>query len=116
MKISVDFTETFKMLNDIQRHEFPFATSKAMNFVMKGIVKDFLPVVMDRYIDRGATPYTKRGFFAYYTRKNRLSGFIAAKDKNEYLDLLIFGGHVKPLEGNNKLIQPVNQKKNKYTM
>lgn len=114
MKISVDFTETFKMFNDVQKNEFPFATSKAMNFVMKGIVKDFLPVVMDRYIDRGATRYTKGGFFAYYTMKNRLSGFIAAKDKNEYLDLLIFGGQVKPLAGNNNLIQPVNQRKNKY--
>ena len=65
---------------------------------------------MDRYIDRGATRYTKGGFFAYYTNKRRLSGFIAAKDKNEYLDLLIFGGQVKPLAGNNNLIQPVNQK------
>ena len=42
MKISVDFTETFKMFNDVQKNEFPFAASKAMNFVMKGIVKDFL--------------------------------------------------------------------------
>ena len=114
MKISVDFTETYEMFNAVQKNEFPFAASQAMNFVMKKTTQEFLPAVMDRYIDKGATPYTKRGFFAYYTKKSRLSGYIAAKDKNEYLDILIFGGQVKPLKDNNNLIQPVNQKKNKY--
>ena len=89
MKISVDFTETYAMFNAVQKNEFPFAASQAMNFVMKKTTQEFLPEVMDRYIDKGATPYTKRGFFAYYTKKNRLSGYIAAKDKNEYLDILI---------------------------
>lgn len=102
------------MLNEVQKHEFPFAASRAMNFVMKKTVNDFLPVVMDRYIDKGANPYTKKGFFAYYTKKNRLTGFISVKDRNEYLDKLIFGGQVKPLKGNNNLIQPVNQRLNKY--
>lgn len=114
MRISVDFTKTYEMLNEVQKNEFPFAASKAMNFVMGKTVKEFLPVVMDRYIDRGATRYTKGGFFAYYTHKSRLSGYIAVKDKNHYLDKLIFGGHVKPLADNNNLIQPVNQRKNKY--
>ena len=81
MKMSVDFTETYAMFNAVQKHEFPYATSQAMNFVLKKTTKDFLPAVMDRYIDKGATPYTKRGFFAYYTKKSRLSGYIAAKDK-----------------------------------
>lgn len=114
MQISVDFTKTYEMLNEVQKHEFPFAASKAMNFVMKKTVNDYLPVVMDRYIDKGANPYTKKGFFAYYTKKNRLTGFISVKDRNEYLDKLIFGGQVKPLKGNNNLIQPVNQRLNKY--
>ena len=114
MRISADFSETYKMLNDVQRHEFPFATSKAINHLMKKTIDVVLPRVMDRYIDKGANPYTKKGFFAYYTRKNRLSGFIAVKDKNEYLDTLIFGGQVKPLKDNQFLIQPVNQRLNKY--
>ena len=74
----------------------------------------FLAKTMDRYIDKGANPYTKGGFFVYRTNKRRLSGYIGIKDKNHYLDTIIFGGQVKPLKDNSKLIQPVNQRLNKY--
>lgn len=116
MEIMTDFSKAYAMMSGIQKKEFPFAASVAMNSTFKQLVKKdgHLASTMDRHIDRGANPFTKRGFYAYFTRKNRLSGFIAVKDKNSYLDTIIFGGTVKPLKGNQFLIQPVNQKKNKY--
>lgn len=119
MLIKSDFSEAYKMFDSIQKREFPFAASVAMNTTMEQIAgkrgkQGFLAKTMDRYIDKGANPYTKGGFFVYRTNKRRLSGYIGIKDKNHYLDTIIFGGQVKPLKDNSKLIQPVNQRLNKY--
>lgn len=116
MEIMTDFSKAYEMMSGIQKKEFPFAASVAMNSTFKQITKKggHLASTMDRYIDLGANAFTKRGFYYYATRKNRLSGFIAVKDQNSYLDKIIFGGEVKPLKGNQFLIQPVNQKKNKH--
>ena len=114
--IETDFSQGYKMMNEIQRKELPFAASVAMNSTFAQITKKdgHLYQTMDKYIDKGANPYTKRGFYYYGARKNRLSGFIAVKDANSYLDTIIFGGQVKPLKSNQFLIQPVNQRLNKY--
>lgn len=117
MRITTDFSDAYAMMNEVQKKQFPFAASVAMNTTMHQIAKKktgYLAKIMDRYIDKGANPYTKGGFYIYRTNKRRLSGFIGIKDANHYLDTIIYGGQVKPLKNNKKLIQPVNQKLNKY--
>lgn len=114
MRLHTDFSQAYAMMNDLEKKEFPFSASLAMNRTMSKMNKEFMPKAMDKYIDKGANPYTKKGFFTAMSRKDRLHVALGIKDKNDYLDLVIFGGQVKPLQDNQFLIQPVNQRLNKY--
>ena len=115
MKLTViNLDEHIKTLTDIEKKQVPFACSVAMNETVKVIAKKYLPQVIDRYVDKGANAYTKRGFYYIRSSKRKLVAYVAVKDDNEYLDTIIYGGIVKPLKDNRFLIQPVNARLNKY--
>ena len=69
MKLTViNLDEHIKTLTDIEKNQVPFACSVAMNSTVKTLAQKYLPQVIDRYVDKGANAYTKRGF--YYFNSN----------------------------------------------
>jgi len=115
MKLTViNLDEHIKTLTDIEKNQVPFACSVAMNETVKTLAKKYLPQVIDRYVDKGANAYTKKGFYWWRSNKRDLVAYVGSKDDNEYLDTVIYGGIVKPLKDNRFLIQPVNVRLNKY--
>jgi len=115
MKLTViNLDAHMRTLTDIEKNQVPFACSVAMNETVKTLAQKYLPRVIDRYVDKGANAYTKRGFYYFRSNKRNLVAYVGSKDDNEYLDTIIYGGTVKPLKDNRFLIQPVNARLNKY--
>lgn len=119
MMTVINMDKHTKALTDLEKNQMPFITSVALNETVKQIAgtrqkPGFLAKTIDRYVDKGANPYTKGGFYWYGSSKRNLVAYVGAKKNNHYLDTIIFGGTVKPLKNNKTLIQPVGQRLNKY--
>ena len=114
MHIDFDVSKAKERFNIIEKRELPFAASSAINRTVFLISQRYLRKQMDRYFDGGATPFTKRGVRFGKSTKRNLTGAVYFMSDRPYLTTVSFGGEVKPLKSNTKLIQPVNQRVNKY--
>ena len=114
MRITFDVSKFKERLNTIEKRELPFATSAAINRTIFLISQRYLRRQMDRYFDGGAVRFSKSGVRYHKADKYNLIGVVYYMGNRPYLSTVSFGGTVLPLKTNTRLIQPVNQKVNKY--
>lgn len=95
MQISVkaDIKRLTRGLNDIQKKQIPFATSRALNDVAATIAMKSLRQKAQEVFEGGATGFTKTGFRYEKGNKNNLMSKVFIEGaRAEYLKFMIDGG------------------------
>jgi len=116
LSMTFDFRGAYDFMSNLERHEFPQAVKSTLNKLAFNVSKKYLPGEMDKYIDKGANPFTKKGIFFEGATKRRFKAVVFYPGNRHYLSLITFGGVSKPLKNNKVLVQPIlaNQRVNKY--
>lgn len=91
-------------LTGVIHNQLPFATSHAMNKTLWATRTELMRI-MDRYIEGGATDFTKKGIQVIKTTKRNLTGVLQFKGDRFYMRELIYGG-TKPAR-NKRLAHPI---------
>lgn len=109
--ISSNIKEIERGLNDVARNQVPYATSVAINDVLKDIKRNS-EKRLKRQLDR-PTPFTMKAFRIKYANKRTLTGMVyAAHIQEKYLQWAEEGGSRKPK--GRAIPVPVRQRLNKY--
>ena len=61
VSITIDFSSAYEHMNTLEKYEFPKALSSAMTRSMFLISNKYLRKEIDRYVEGGATRYSKSG-------------------------------------------------------
>nr|BAR35126.1 hypothetical protein [uncultured Mediterranean phage uvMED] len=112
--MTLDMDSIYERMDLIEKHEFPFALSAAMTRCMFLISNKYLRHDIDKYVAGGATKWSKSGILYQKASKENLYAAVYYKDDRFYLGTITFGGTTVPHTGNKVLIEPVNQKVNKF--
>lgn len=95
MRIDLDTTDLVKGLNYLERKQFPFAASLALNETA-GDMKQSIGVHLERNLDR-PTPFTKNGMYIKRSNKSNLMAEVGFKDiQSKYLRWQQEGGSRQP--------------------
>lgn len=114
ISMTLDMSTAYEHMDAVQKYEFPTALSMAMNRCVHQISQKFLRREIDKYVDRGATPWTKKGILYHQASRENLYAAVYYKENRFYLGTITFGGTTVPHEGNKVLIEPISQRLNKY--
>lgn len=107
-------SSAYEHMETIEKYEFPLALSRAMTRSMYLISQKYLRKEIDRYVDGGAVRFSKTGILYQAASLSNMYAAVYYKKDRHYLGLITFGGKVTPHESANVLIEPVNQRVNKY--
>lgn len=107
IKVTADFSQTLKHLDNVQAKQIPFAAVGAINDVAF-IATKRLASDVSVYLDR-PTDFTRGGFQVQKANKRNLTGYVYVEQKREpYLKYQIHGGTAK------RAAVPVNAKLNEF--
>lgn len=111
--IYFDQSKLMKKMDNYQKTKVPQALSKTMNKMVYS-VQQKLRADIDKYVDGGATPWTKSSIIYSQSSPTFLFASVYAEGNRPYMKTIIRGGTVTPLKNNKALLQPVAIKVNKY--
>jgi len=118
VSMTIDMSSAYEHMETIEKYEFPKALSSAMTRSMFLISNKYLRKEIDRYVEGGATRYSKSGILYQKASVDNLYANVHYADNPErkYLGVITFGGKAYPHPNNEAgiIIEPVNQKVNKY--
>jgi len=114
VSMTIDMSSAFEHMNDIEKNAFPLALTSAMTRSMFLISNKYLRKEIDRYVEGGAVRFSKSGILYQKASLSNVYAAVYYKKDRHYLGTITFGGKVKPHDKANVLIEPVNQKVNKY--
>ncbi len=114
VSMTIDMSSAFEHMNDIEKNAFPLALTSAMSRSMFLISNKYLRKEIDRYVEGGAVRFSKSGILYQKASLSNVYAAVYYKKDRHYLGTITFGGKVKPHDKANVLIEPVNQKVNKY--
>lgn len=113
LDIDADFSEVHKMLDDLEKKQIPFATSKAINSAAKD-VKQAIDQQMTQVLDR-PTKFTRNAIGIKFSNKRTLQAEVFVKPiQIEYLRWQIFGGTRSSLSQQGIGVPTKNKKLNQY--
>ena len=114
VSMTIDMSSAFDMMDELERDAFPLALTSAMTRSMYLISNKYLRKEIDRYVEGGAVRFSKSGILYQKASLSNVYAAVYYKKDRHYLGTITFGGKVKPHDNANVLIEPVNQKVNKY--
>jgi hypothetical protein len=93
ISIKADIKKLTRGLNDIQKKQIPFATSRALNDVARQAASKTLRERADKVFEGGATSFTKSGFrYEKSNKKNLTAKVFIDPARAEYMKFQIAGG------------------------
>jgi hypothetical protein len=114
ISMTLDMSTAYEHMDAVQKYEFPTALSMAMTRCMFLISNKYLRDEIDKHVAGGATKWSKSGILYQKASRENLYAAVYYKDDRFYLGTITFGGTTVPHEGNKVLIEPVNQRVNKF--
>lgn len=114
VSITIDMSSAYEHMEKIEKHEFPLALTRAMTRSMFLISNKYLRKEIHRYVDGGAVRFSEQGILYQAASLSNVYAAVYYEKKRHYLGLITFGGKVTPHDSANVLIEPVNQRVNKY--
>jgi len=113
IKVTADFSQATKHMDNISKRQIPFAASQALND-MAWLSTLKLQSAAQAQLDK-PTPFTLRGFKYQRSTKKRLESIVyVAPIQEKYLKYQIEGGVRKDKGDAGRVIIPVSIKKNAY--
>lgn len=93
ISIKADIDRLTRNLNDVQRRQIPFATSRALNDVVKTIAMKSLRQKAQEVFEGGATSFTKTGFrYEKSNKQNLMAKVFIDGARADFLRFQIAGG------------------------
>lgn len=113
LDISADFSQVYKMLDDLERKHLPYAISTSINSVAKD-AKQAIDQQMTQVLDR-PTKFTRNAIGIKYSNKRTLQAEVFVKPiQLEYLRWQIFGGTRRSPSQRGVGVPTKNKKLNAY--
>lgn len=114
INISSNINQITRGLNDIQKRQIPFATSRALNDVAKTAAMKTLRHKASRVFAGGATRFTLTGFlYRRSTKKNLTAEVFIEPQRGQYMQFQVGGGTRFP-ERRKILVPTNNTRLNKF--